>query len=230
MNKIKLTYDESRMFIHSLANYQDLDIQVDSKRDAIVGYDSAQTKVFDFKFPICYPPTLSNKLSSFIEKIPQKPMPFLVLLVQAGHSAMGYFEEGEVIFHKVIKKYMVRKKQGKAQLSFLKTRGKSRLGSRIRLANSIAFFEDINTKLTQWEAKTADEKMILYSCSAQLWGLLFKSKVSPPFDRKSNFLRKVSRNGNQPGYEELLRTGRYATYGFIYLYQEYDLSLSNIKG
>jgi hypothetical protein len=60
--------------------------------------------------------------------------------MQAGHSALAYFEDGEMRHHKVIKKYMVRG-NGKAQVGYLQTRGKSKAGSRIRLANTVSFLK-----------------------------------------------------------------------------------------
>ncbi|MEO1451203.1 MAG: hypothetical protein AAFV07_16855 [Bacteroidota bacterium] len=45
---------------------------------------------------------------------------------------------------------MKRHKRGKAQISYLNTRGKSKAGSRIRLANTVAFFEEINERLQDW--------------------------------------------------------------------------------
>ncbi len=75
---------------------------------------------------------------------------YVVLLIQSGSCALGYFEEDETIDHKVFKSYMVRKKQGKSQISYLNSKGKSRAGSRVRLANTIRFFENINERLQEY--------------------------------------------------------------------------------
>ncbi len=72
---------------------------------------------------------------------------FSLVLVRAGQAAVGYFHQGQLIDHKVIRAYMVRQKQGKSQFKYLKTKGKSRAGSRIRLAETLLFFNEINKKL-----------------------------------------------------------------------------------
>ncbi|MEM8895691.1 MAG: hypothetical protein AAGC88_14000, partial [Bacteroidota bacterium] len=72
----------------------------------------------------------------------QRPSNYLLLLIQTGHAAIGYFEGGENKAHKVFKSYLVRKKQGISQLKYLKTKGKSKAGSRVRLGNAVDFFEN----------------------------------------------------------------------------------------
>ena len=45
---------------------------------------------------------------------------------------------------------MVRKKRGVSQIKHLKTKGKSRAGSRVRLAETEEFFENINGRLQDY--------------------------------------------------------------------------------
>ena len=114
---------------------------------------------------------------------------------------------------------MKRHKRGKSQISYLKTRGKSKAGSRIRLANTVRFFEEINERLTTYEEEYEPERMI-YSCTAQLWGLLFQSKVPPPFEKKDPRLIKVPKDVNIPTYEELLNVNEFIQKGLLTVYQE----------
>ena len=58
----------------------------------------------------------------------------LLLLLRAGAMAFGCWRGGELLQHKAVRKYVVRG-SGKAQSTHLKTRGKSRYGSRLRLQN-----------------------------------------------------------------------------------------------
>lgn len=138
----------------------------------------------------------------------------MIALVQAGAAALGYFEEGEAVHHKAIKKYMKRHSQGKSQINYLKTRGKSKAGSRVRLANTVTFFEEINERLTEWEEDYSPRK-IMYSCTATLWGLLFQSKVPPPFTKKDNRLIKIPRDVQIPTYEELLHINHLSVAGWL---------------
>ena len=57
-----------------------------------------------------------------------------VLLIQAGACALGLWRDEELLEHKAFKAYVVRGR-GRAQPTHLKTRGKSRYGSRLRLQN-----------------------------------------------------------------------------------------------
>lgn len=145
--------------------------------------------------------------------VPQ-PLNTLLILIQAGHCALGFFEAGQVVEHKVIKKYMVRKKQGKAQITYMKTKGKSRAGSRIRLANSVAFFEEINERMTAWNEGHSIQR-ILYVCPVRLWAALFQAKNSPFFKKSDPRLFKLPMNTRTPSYDELLLVNRLIGYGYL---------------
>ncbi|MCK5077740.1 MAG: hypothetical protein KAR38_15260, partial [Calditrichia bacterium] len=153
-------------------------------------------------------------LDNYIADVDEIPPAYYIVLIQAGNSSIGYFEEGEVIYHKVIRKYMVRKKQGKAQITYLNKKGKSRAGSRIRLAETVEFFKEINDKLDEWE-RLGEAKKILYSCPAKLWGMLFNSKILPPFDKKDERLIKIPMDVKVPNFEELMRVNEFALCGEV---------------
>ena len=72
---------------------------------------------------------------------------YCLTLVRAGQAAVGYFHQGKLLDHKVFRGYLVRQKQGKSQFKYLKTKGKSRAGSRIRLEETLLFFNEINERL-----------------------------------------------------------------------------------
>lgn len=130
---------------------------------------------------------------------------YVILLVQSGSSALGYCEGEDMLDHKVFKSYMVRKKQGKSQIKYLKTKGKSKVGSRVRLGNTVSFFEDINERLHKYfEENTIDR--IAMSCSKTLIPYLFNSKVECPFDKKDERIFKIPKHIHTPGYDTLLET------------------------
>jgi Bacteroidetes VLRF1 release factor len=141
--------------------------------------------------------------ASFFETTSAIPN-YLILLMEAGAASLGFFEEGELESHKMIRKYMVRQKQGKVQLNHLKTKGKSKLGSRIRIQQSKQFFEEINEKLTEWEV---DERTdyIFYNATQLLWNEVFNAKTEPFFKKDDPRLQKINFQTYHAGFEELLR-------------------------
>ena len=151
-----------------------------------------------------------NESSSGIEislpihlKFPDlSPAMVIILLIQSGHSAIGLMDQGLLLDHKVISTYMVRKKQGKSQVKYLKTKGKSRAGSRIRLANTTRFFENINQRL-QGYFRIHHIDRIAMSCSKTLLPFLFSSRVSCPFDKKDERIYGIPKHVHRPNFSVL---------------------------
>ncbi|WP_299457667.1 hypothetical protein [uncultured Microscilla sp.] len=225
----QLNYNQAYQFFdYLLRERDDLSLQLNVKKNALIALDNHFDPIFEFRFPLPYPVITENTLGeaetpqTYFEKVSTAIPNYLMLLIQAGNAALGYFEEGEMINHKVIRKYMIRKKQGKFQGNHLKTKGKSKYGSRVRLQNTVDFFEDINQKITDWEIAD-DAERIIYAASITLWNMLFDSKVESPFDKADPRLRKVPKDVHIPTYEELLRINRFAHQGFVHIFQEIDL-------
>lgn len=167
---------------------------------------NAQTdgQKWSLRLPLHFPLAAQGQtFADYLSEMPNLDARYFLILIQAGHSALAYFEGENMLHHKVIKKYMVRGK-GKAQIGYLQTRGKSKAGSRIRLANSLSFFEDINEKLGEWEVE-AEAGRILYSCGLTLMPHWFQSKVLPPFDKEDPRLCKIPYDCDRPDLEELKR-------------------------
>ncbi|MBL6448847.1 hypothetical protein JMN32_21220 [Fulvivirga sp. 29W222] len=139
---------------------------------------------------------------------------YILILIQAGKAALGYFDDDIMIDHKVFKSYMVRKKQGKSQVKYLKSKGKSRAGSRVRLANTVHFFESINERLHEYFDDYEINRIGL-SCSKTLLPYLFNSKVDCPFGKKDERLFKIPKHINTPGYEILAETQEWLLQGEI---------------
>ncbi len=137
---------------------------------------------------------------------------YVILLVQSGNCAMGYFENGRNLDHKVWRSYMVRKKQGKSQIKHLKTKGKSRAGSRVRLGETLEFFENINGRLQEY-FEVYEVHRIAVSCSKILIPYLFGSKVATPFAKDDPRLYRIPRHVHTPIYEVLLDTNRFLQRG-----------------
>tara|TARA_R110000744_G_scaffold189250_3_gene308397 strand:+ start:144 stop:824 length:681 start_codon:yes stop_codon:yes gene_type:complete len=172
-----------------------IDLSYDTERHKIRLYEK-QTIIGDvwLPFSLAFDPVKNGIYN--VEKN------WIIFLIRAGTAALGYFEEGANTEHKVFRAYMVRKKQGKSQIKYLKTKGKSRAGSRVRLGASEKFFADINEKVSEYLDKYPVD-YIAYSCSKTLWPFLFSAEGSLKKDDSRLF--KVPMHIQEPGYEILLK-------------------------
>ncbi len=125
---------------------------------------------------------------------------------------MGYFEDGVSLNHKVFRSYMVRKKQGKSQIKYLKTKGKSRAGSRVRLGETEEFFENINGRLQEYFQQHEIHRIAL-SCSKTLLPFLFDAKVPTPFDKRDERIFKIPKHVHTPIYEVMMDANRFLNRG-----------------
>jgi len=213
----QLDYPTSLRFLGRLADCDRWDLELSIKKHALLATDDAGAQAFTFRLPLVCPTIVQREyrsaesvllplvraesLESYLPRLQPVPPPYLIVLIQAGHAALGYYERDELLKHKVVRKYMVRNKQGKAQITYLHRKGKSRAGSRIRLANTVAFFNEINACLGSWPHASAAR--VLFSCSARMWGLLHGAKSPPPFAKDDPRLAKVPRSVRTPNFKEL---------------------------
>ena len=100
---------------------------------------------------------------------------------------------------------MTRKKQGFSQIKYLNKKGKSRAGSRIRLAATLEFFEKINETLDElFEEYTLDR--IAINCTPSLSPLLFNSKIECSFSKNDDRLYKIPLHIPQSNFSNLKQT------------------------
>ncbi len=152
--------------------------------------------------------------AAYLAQPPVPPQKMLILLVQAGATSMGYWDGELLLAHKVIKKYVTRG-NGRAQTTYLKTRGKSRYGSRLRLQNAKAQLVETNERLITWWTEFGPADKVFYSCPTRTWPELFSASPAPPFARDKDCI-KVPMDVDQPGHEELLKVRRFLTWGAVY--------------
>lgn len=114
----------------------------------------------------------------------------LYLSIESGNAVVSIKEGKATLYHTTFSAYMTRKKQGVSQIKYLNKKGKSRAGSRVRLAATINFFENINNTLTQLFEEYKVNRIAL-SCSKTLIPYLFNSKVVCPFDKSDGRLYKI---------------------------------------
>lgn len=186
-----------------LVDTSQLRIEHNLEKNQLAAFDQERL-IFQFKAPLVTPISSADKYLVDNAKIE----PFAMVLMQPGNAALGYFENGEAKEHKVIRKYMTRKKQGRAQVYHLKTKGKSRAGSRVRLEETQEFFEEIHQKLIDWDILNRS-KLIFYHASPVLWPMLFDIQHKLAFNKEDKRLVKIPRDVNTPIFDELIRTANF---------------------
>jgi hypothetical protein len=135
------------------------------------------------------------------------PSNFLIIIIHAGEAALGYSEEDQLIEHKMIKAYMVRQKQGKSQLKHLKTKGKSKAGSRVRLAGTEHFFEEINKKIAEWNQYFQINKITI-SCNKTLQPYFF-NRADAALNKDDVRLLKIPKHIQEAKLENLISIHNY---------------------
>jgi hypothetical protein len=126
----------------------------------------------------------------------------LYVSIESGNAAICIMKGKQNIFHTTFSAYMSRKKQGFSQIKYLNKKGKSRAGSRVRLAATTDFFENINGRLTElFNDHTFDR--IALNCNTTLMPYLYQSKIAPPFDKKDPKLYKIPLHIQQSNYTNL---------------------------
>ena len=188
---------------------------------------NSQNKLFqwmsmitDFECNLCLPTifyVLNPKLLDLMQlTVTSSEIPtFLLLLIRAGHASIGLSQNGVITHHKAIKKYMVRKKQGKAQITYQALKGKARGGAKLRLSRTREFFEEINSKLHEWYNTRKDLDWIFFQCSPRLWSGLFRAKTNPPFDKIDRRIHRIPLTTYKPTFKELQRVNRLLLHGKI---------------
>ena len=132
---------------------------------------------------------------------------YAVLLFQAGAAALGLFEDGEMLEHKAMKRYVVRGK-GRAQPTHLKTRGKSRFGSRLRLKNAQMLLEEVAERLRRWWGRDPEPTRLYLSCPKRLFADLCRTEPPPPVTPDDARVIRIPLDVHVPRHAELLRVHR----------------------
>ena len=162
-------------------------------------------------------------------QFPDQPVNYIILLVQSGSCAVGFFENGINLDHKVFRAYMVRKKRGVSQIKHLKTKGKSRAGSRVRLAETEEFFEHINKRLQEYFEDHQIDRIAM-SVSKTLIPFLFDAKYQPPFTKRDERIFRIPKHIHTPIYEVLLNTDKFLQKGeLIYAEEQAELAERLLK-
>ena len=206
MYRTLFDYEQSLNFLRELPEQMqggEVCISFIPSKLLIQGHDLGGQLLWSFRPPLVFPRMLADETLAHYNSVLANTLPdYLILLLRAnGNASIAHCEQGRILNHKVIRKYMVRQKQGKSQLKHLKTKGKSRAGSRIRLQQTQEFAQEINQKLLDWEVENVSR--ILVSTSIPVWNLLFSVQPLPPFEKRDTRLRKIPYHVNTPNHANL---------------------------
>lgn len=151
----------------------------------------------------------------------------LYLSIESGNAAICVMSGKENVYHTTFSAYMNRGKQGFSQIKYLKKKGKSKAGSRIRLAATVTFFENINQTLTELMEEFEVDRIGI-SCSATLIPYLFQSRVPCPFEKKCPKLYKIPLHIPQSNFSNLDAAIRKLWAPFLFYHEKYDDQLSDL--
>lgn len=138
-------------------------------------------------------------------EIQKKETSVLYISIESGNGAICLMDGKVNTYHTTFSAYMTRKKQGVSQIKYLNKKGKSRAGSRVRLAKTLEFFEDINTNLSKVLNQNEVDRIAL-NCSKTLIPYLYQSKVECPFEKKDTRLYKIPLHIAQSNFTHLDKT------------------------
>jgi len=174
----------------------------DERGRGFIARDSEGAVVARFESPRLLP-ALGRDVDRYLSDA-DTPGRHVVLLVQAGATAIGLWEDDDLLAHKVISKYVVRGK-GRAQPTHLATKGKSRYGSRLRLRNARAQLVQTNEKLLEYQERFGTPRLVHFSAPVRTWPELFRVEPGPPFGQRDALLLKIPLDVHVPDFEELKR-------------------------
>lgn len=155
--------------------------------------------------PLAAPrPSAGEWPTDYVERLAGPAELQVVLLLRAGAMAFGCWRGDELLQHKAIRRYVVRG-SGKAQATHLKTHGKSRYGSRLRLQNWKRLLGETNERLADCFALHGAPDRLFFGVPVRVLSELFAAEPAPPFARDATLLQRLPMHVHRPDHEELLR-------------------------
>jgi hypothetical protein len=155
-------------------------------------------------------------IAGFRGRVPGPAQRSVVLLLQAGAMAVGYWDGDELLHHKAQKRYVVRG-SGRAQPLHAKTRGKSRYGSRLRLQNWKRLLAETNERLRRWWDELGAPERVFHAVPVRAWADLLAGDPPPPFAAHDGCLQRVPMHVHVPDFAELRRVRGWLAHGRLEL-------------
>lgn len=211
MQQLKIENHELNTFITFIKDCGLL-IEHEEKKNKLAVLTAEQEKIALLRYSIY------QEFNSDSIFVPKDFFNHIILGVRSGLAGVHCYENQELIDHKVFRAYMVRKKQGKSQIKYLKTKGKSRAGSRVRLGETKVFFEEIAERLQEYGEQLRIDKVFI-SCSTTLIPFLFENNPFLKISKSNHLITKVPFHIQQPTHENLLKAQRQLTFNQLLIKQ-----------
>jgi hypothetical protein len=141
---------------------------------------------------------------SALQALPQHPFQWIILLCQGGFFAGAVFRGDQVLKHKRIAKYTVRRKQGGSQASKDQTKGGIHsAGASIRRQNEVRLREEIAELLHNWGVEIAQStRIFLHAPSFNSSSFYYEGS---PISRRDPRVRNIPIVTQRPSFVELQR-------------------------
>jgi hypothetical protein len=155
-------------------------------------------------------------IADYRARLPGAPETAVVLLLQAGAMAFGCWRGVELLRHKAVRKYVVRG-HGRAQPLHLKTAGRSRQGSRLRLQNWQRLLVETNERLRDCWRDLGTPDRVFVAIPVRVWSDLAATDPRPPFARGDANVQRVPTHVHRPDFAELQRVHSWLAHGRLEL-------------
>ncbi len=94
-----IAFDRTITFIQYLLQLPELTWVWDREKQKLNGNLGGQT--WSFRMPLPWPNAdKSVGLLQYLDNLPSVPLSYFLIIMQAGHSALAYFEDGEMRHHR----------------------------------------------------------------------------------------------------------------------------------
>lgn len=157
-----------------------------------------------------------ERLVDYATRLPGAPERHVVLLLQAGAMALGYWDGDRLLHHKAQRRYVVRGR-GRAQPLHAKTKGKSRYGSRLRLQNWRRLLAETNDRLREWWNELGEPTRVFHAVPVRAFAELLAADPPPPFGAHDALLQRVPMHVHRPDHAELRRVHGWLGHGRLEL-------------
>ncbi|CAL8469577.1 g9118 [Coccomyxa elongata] len=145
----------------------------------------------------------------------------VAVLLSADSAALGIWDDGVLARHKIVTGYTVRRKAGKAQLTYLRRGGSGgTVGGGIRSRESQRVFHTAASKLCEWAADIATCKQAHATGTVRVWNELYSAKtaLSRVLPRDDARWRRVGLSVGKPRFADLKHVFRTISTGSVVIY------------
>ncbi len=219
IKRVNVNYEQCYNILEEYANIFKCVLNPQTKSIDIL--DEKSETVLTLKLPFLFIfPHKNEAVENYLERLPPLPYSYLILLIQADAAAYAFCETGEIIEHKARRAYTIRKSRGKSQQKHLRQKGKSRMGSRIRLQQTKKFYVNINNDLQKWEYEIATAKSVFYSADVRTFNAFFEENENSVINISDTRLEKLPFDVKPPDYAEVKRVNYLMNIGELIFYRD----------